>query len=267
MAILTSGRRNKAANKGAPAEQGRPGSSTSDAATRAYNRRLVREAPGRPESFGAQARSLQAATAARIPFVATIIAMLVVGLALTLLLTTKAAETAYQIGAAREQNREVSEQLEAVRRDVEVGNSAPALALEASKLGMIPSKDPATLSVGADGKVTVIGTPTAAAGEPLPPFNKVPTAPDDEVGAVAPGPAAGTAAQELEVAVPLPVDQIPVPVDVPTPVPPPAPLPAPEPVGAGAPLDVIPDAPIAPVDQPPVDAPPVAGAPSEGVVP
>lgn len=270
MAVVTSAR----AGAGEPSKRGKPqrkaaptaqptqakpdqaqDGSTSGAAQRAYHRRLARVSPGHAAALRAQARGLPSATAQRIPFVATIIGMLVVGLALTLLLTTKAAETAYQIGAARSENKDLRDQVEALRSQVEVRNAAPALALEASKLGMVPIKDTATLRVSPDGTVTVVGTPSAADGEPLPPFNRVQSDPaaGDEVVA---GPASGPAGLELEVAVPLPADQVPVPLDEPNLV-----LPAPEPAPAApAPLEPAPLEPAAPIAPADGAAPPPPGA-------
>jgi hypothetical protein len=95
--------------------------------------------------------------AARIPFVAAIIAMLGCGLALTLLLTTRAAEDSYQLGDARQLNRTLAEERAALQRDVEAADSAPELAARARELGMIPAKDPARLVIGADGKKSRAG--------------------------------------------------------------------------------------------------------------
>ncbi|MBF6190231.1 hypothetical protein IU475_03445 [Nocardia beijingensis] len=114
--------------------------------------------------------------AARIPFVTAIIALLGCGLALTLLLTTRAAEDSYQLGDARATNRRLADERAALQREVEVADSAPELALRARELGMIPAKDPARLLVGPDGSVTVIGKPVPAEGTPVPPLNASPSA-------------------------------------------------------------------------------------------
>lgn len=109
--------------------------------------------------------------AARIPFVATIIGMLALGLALTLLLTTRAAEDSYGLSEARDYNQSLVEQKAALERDVETANSAPKLAEEAAKLGMVPAVDPARLVVHPDGAVEVVGEPAPASGAPVPPLN------------------------------------------------------------------------------------------------
>ncbi|MGV9725408.1 hypothetical protein [Nocardia beijingensis] len=145
----------------------------SGAAQRAYARRRMRESGADGAFLPAVRRS---AMAARIPFVTAIIALLGCGLALTLLLTTRAAEDSYQLGDARATNRRLADERAALQREVEVADSAPELALRARELGMIPAKDPARLLVGPDGSVTVIGKPAPAEGTPVPPLNASPSA-------------------------------------------------------------------------------------------
>ncbi|WP_051020513.1 hypothetical protein, partial [Nocardia araoensis] len=144
----------------------------SGAAQRAYARRRMRESGSDSVFLPAVRRS---AMAARIPFVTAIIALLGCGLALTLLLTTRAAEDSYQLGDARATNRRLADERAALQREVEVADSAPELALRARELGMIPAKDPARLLVGPDGSVTVIGKPVPAQGTPVPPLNASPS--------------------------------------------------------------------------------------------
>ncbi|NLG54726.1 MAG: hypothetical protein GX542_03620 [Rhodococcus sp.] len=113
--------------------------------------------------------------AARVPFVATIIGMLTLGLAVTLLLTTRAAEDSYQLSAARSHNQSLAEQRAALGRDVQTANSAPRLAEAATALGLVPAVDPARLVVHPDGSVEVVGTPIPAAGTPVPPLDRFPS--------------------------------------------------------------------------------------------
>lgn len=115
--------------------------------------------------------------AERIPFVAAILVMLGCGLALTLLLTTRAAEDSYLLSDAREVNQALADERAALRREVAVADSAPELAARARELGMIPATDPARLVVAPDGTVTVIGEPEPAHGQPVPPLNPSPTPP------------------------------------------------------------------------------------------
>ncbi|WP_245668903.1 hypothetical protein [Nocardia xishanensis] len=142
----------------------------SGAAQRAYAKRKTR-AEHRTDTALPTRGSVMAA---RIPFVAAIIAMLGCGLALTLLLTTRAAEDSYQLSDARELNRKLSEERAGLQREVEAADSAPELAARARELGMIPAKDPARLVIEPDGTVTVIGKEVPAQGAPAPPLNVPP---------------------------------------------------------------------------------------------
>ncbi|WP_330253786.1 hypothetical protein OG874_04040 [Nocardia sp. NBC_00565] len=147
----------------------------SGAAQRAYAKRRMRaEQSGDQQSLPKQRASVMAA---RIPFVAAIIALLGCGLALTLLLTTRSAEDSYQLGDAKATNRKLADERAALQREVEAADSAPELGARAGELGMIPAKDPARLVIGPDGGVTVIGKPTPAQGAPVPPLNSSPNAP------------------------------------------------------------------------------------------
>ncbi|GAA5058810.1 FtsB family cell division protein [Nocardia callitridis] len=150
----------------------------SGAAQRAYARRKVR-AEGKPDS-PALPPPRTSVMAGRIPFVTAIIALLGCGLALTLLLTTRAAEDSYQLSSARETNRKLSDERALLEREVAAADSAPDLAERARELGMIPAKDPARLVVASDGTVTVIGEPVPAEGTPAPPLGGVRTPPPSQ---------------------------------------------------------------------------------------
>ncbi|MFD6394393.1 hypothetical protein [Nocardia sp. NPDC060259] len=265
----------------------------SGAAQRAYARKRTRE----QLLDGIELPERASTMAGRIPFVTAIIGLLGCGLALTLLLTTRAAEDSYQLGDARAVNRKLADERAALQREVAAADSAPELAARARELGMIPAKDPARLVLGPGGEVTVIGTPTPAQGAPAPPLNSPPTttpsgpppghvqaqgervvpvqpgatlpspagpgnalaAPAGQGGAPASGPAAGAPAQAPAVS--------PQPAAAPAP----APL-APAPVEAVAPdqaADGQAPAPLAPADgQAPAPMAPAAGrAPVDGQAP
>lgn len=142
----------------------------SGAAQRAYARRRQRTGGPGPVSVAAPRTEL----AGRGPFVAAILAMFGCGLALTLVLTTRAAEDSYQLSDARETNRVLSDERAALQREVAAADSAPELATRARELGMIPAQDPARLLVSPDGTVTVVGEPKPAQGPPAPPLNAPP---------------------------------------------------------------------------------------------
>lgn len=122
---------------------------------------------------------------AKVPFVVLVIGALGVGLGITLWLSTDAAQRSYQLGNARSVNEALSQQKEALERDVLVADSAPALADSARNLGMIPSKDTAHLVQDPAGNWIVVGQPKPAAGAPPPPLNS--KLPDDKP--LPPGPA------------------------------------------------------------------------------
>src|ERR1700722_2303117 len=109
--------------------------------------------------------------AAKVPFVVLVIGSLGTGLGLTLWLSTDSAERSYQLGSARQTNRLLQEQKEALERDVQEAQAAPALAEAARGLGMIPSRDTAHLVQDPAGNWVVVGTPKPAQGVPPPPLN------------------------------------------------------------------------------------------------
>lgn len=109
--------------------------------------------------------------AAKVPFVVLVIGALGVGLGITLWLSTDSAERSYQLGNAREENRVLLQQKEALERAVLEAEAAPALAEAAQNLGMIPTRDTAHLVQDAAGNWVVVGTPKPAEGAAPPPLN------------------------------------------------------------------------------------------------
>ena len=240
--------------------------------------------------------------AAKVPFVVLVIGSLGAGLGLTLWLSTAAAERSYQLGSARQRTELLQQQKEALERDVQEAQSAPALAEAARGLGMIPTRDTAHLIQDPAGNWVVVGTPRPAQGAPPPPLNsklpdEKPTPPPNSVevptrvlpgnGApevpLAPGPemmvrtpdGAATLGTEH---IPAPPGPLQLPGAGPAPLPgaptPGVPLAAglPPAPGLAPPLAVIPPAPAAPVVPlppvaPPAPAPPVVPAPVTGPAP
>jgi hypothetical protein len=109
--------------------------------------------------------------AAKVPFVVLVIGSLGAGLGLTLWLSTDAAERSYQLGSARQRTELLQQEKEALERDVQEAQSAPALAEAARGLGMIPTRDTAHLIQDPAGNWVVVGTPKPAQGVPPPPLN------------------------------------------------------------------------------------------------
>jgi hypothetical protein len=137
----------------------------------------------------------------RVPFVVLVIGALGMGLAVTLWLSTDAAERSYQLSHAREVNQALLQQKEALERQVLEAQAAPALAESARELGMIPSRDTAHLVQGPAGDWVVVGTPKPAEGVPPPPLN-APLA--DPTPPAPPPPPAPRVVEPREVAVHLP---------------------------------------------------------------
>ncbi len=162
---------------------------------------------------------------ARVPFVVLVMGALGAGLGLTLWLSTASAQRSYQLGSARSLTDALTQQKEALERDVLQAESAPALADAARNLGMIPSKDTAHLVLDPGGNWVVVGKPKPAEGAPPPPLNTklpdpAPPAPavppkpkpmtDAEVPTrLVPGTAATAAgATEVPVRIPSPTDPL-----------------------------------------------------------
>jgi hypothetical protein len=122
--------------------------------------------------------------AAKVPFVVLVIGSLGAGLGLTLWLSTDAAERSYQLGSARQRTELLQQQKEALERDVQEAQAAPALAEAARGLGMIPTRDTAHLVQDPAGNWVVVGTPKPAQGAPPPPLNT--KLPDEQPTAKAP---------------------------------------------------------------------------------
>ena len=173
-----------------------------------------------------------------------VIGALGVGLAVTLWLSTDAAERAYQLGNARQVNQALQQQKDALERDVLEAQAAPALAEAARGLGMVPSNNTAHLVQDDNGNWVVVGTPKPADGAAPPPLNvKLPDENPAPVRAPAPSP------------------ERPVPVVVaPTTAPAPTPTPAPAAAVAGAPEAA---APAAEVPVPVAPVAPTAAVPQE----
>ncbi|RPA63452.1 hypothetical protein EF294_08095 [Gordonia oryzae] len=111
----------------------------------------------------------------RIPFVIPVLLVLAFGLGVSLWLSTKAAQDSYQIGIARQQNQELLDRTDALKRTFESGNSAPELSDAAGALGLVVDQNPARMVIGADGKAHIVGDPEAATGKRMPSIN-----PDDQ---------------------------------------------------------------------------------------
>jgi hypothetical protein len=141
------------------------GRGRSAAAERAYARRAQRS-PGAEAKTQPQVERKQG-SASRATFVVAVMALLVGGVVATLWFSTQATADAYKLEQAKNTTNQLAVQVGQLQQQVAQQDSPPSLAARAQQLGMIPAGDPAHLVVGTNGKVTVIGTPSAA--EPPPP--------------------------------------------------------------------------------------------------
>ncbi|WP_226995899.1 hypothetical protein [Gordonia phthalatica] len=141
--------------------------SRSKAAQRALDRR------GRRERSGG-GLPITGRRIAGVPLVVPILVLVLGALALTLVLTTKSAQDSYSIDALRKQNQELQAGADALKQQVDAGDSAPALAKAAARQGMRPATDSAELIIGPDGKARLKGTLSPATGAPLPDLNPAP---------------------------------------------------------------------------------------------
>ncbi|WP_328621726.1 hypothetical protein [Streptomyces sp. NBC_00354] len=134
--------------------------------------------------------------AARTPFVLLVVALLAGGLISLLLLNSALNQGSFQLSKLKKETTALTDEEQALQRDVD-GYSAPdALQRRAHELGLVPGGSP--VFIGPDGKVTG----TAAVAEPPPPAQSAapgsapgssqPGAPGSGPGG-APGPAPGGA--------------------------------------------------------------------------
>ncbi|WP_199438987.1 septum formation initiator family protein [Umezawaea beigongshangensis] len=134
----------------------------SAAAERAHARRAQRAQDLR----GNRAPARQPSTASRAPFVVMVMAVLGVGLASIMWLSTSAATDSYELEKARAQATELARRVEQLKQDVAYMESPTMLGEQAERLGMVQPDDPARLKQNPDGSVEEFGTPAPAAPPP-----------------------------------------------------------------------------------------------------
>lgn len=142
----------------------RPTRSRSAAAQRAYARRAHRE--GRKVERVVEADNTVDRAAGRASFVVLIIAVLTIGVAATLWLSTQAIADSYRLDEAKKEAEQLSEQAAQLQREVTEQESAASLAERAKAMGMVPAGDPARLVVQPDGTVVLVGEPTPVQAPP-----------------------------------------------------------------------------------------------------
>jgi len=127
--------------------------------------------------------------AARTPFVLLVVLLLGGGLITLLMLNSSLNEGSFRLSELRKRTTELTDEQQALQRDVDKFSRPDALERRARELGMVPGGSPAFL--GLDGKVR--GVPDEATAEPVP---EPPPPPADPVTA----PPSGTPAPETTAA-------------------------------------------------------------------
>jgi hypothetical protein len=156
------------------------------AAERAYARRaqradLLKEREPRPapkaEQGGRPPKFKLRLPKSRASFVLMMMALLAVGVATTLWLTTQAIADSYRLEQLRTTNANLAETKEQLQRDVAKAESPASLAPAAQQEGMVPGGDPARIVVGPDGKTSLVGEPKKAKADTPPVAVAPPVAP------------------------------------------------------------------------------------------
>ncbi|MET9963465.1 hypothetical protein ABZ128_31085 [Streptomyces sp. NPDC006326] len=126
--------------------------------------------------------------AALTPFVLLVVALLAGGLISLLLLNSALNEGSFQLSRLKKETTALTDEEQALQRDVD-GYSAPdALQRRAQELGLVPGGSP--VFIGPDGKVTGTGAPAEAPPAPsAPPAAPNPAAVPSLAGSPAPAPA------------------------------------------------------------------------------
>ncbi|MFM9378140.1 hypothetical protein [Gordonia sp. VNK21] len=125
-----------------------------------------RKAAAEAESLFARLRAM--------PLVLPLVALVVGALAITLYLSTKSAQDAYALAAAKAENQSLSDKRDELKKTYDSGNSAPELSDKAGKLGMVPVAGAPQMVVGADGKARLQGTLDPVTGRRMDSLNPAP---------------------------------------------------------------------------------------------
>lgn len=131
--------------------------------------------------------------AARTPFVLLVVLLLGGGLITLLVLNSALNEGSFRLSELKKRTTDLTDEQQALQRDVDSSAEPDALARRARELGMVPGGSPVFL--GPDGKVR--GVPSAATSEPAPaPPQKTTAPPQPPVSAAPPSgsPASGSPA-------------------------------------------------------------------------
>ncbi|MEU1279028.1 cell division protein FtsL [Streptomyces sp. NPDC005805] len=104
-------------------------------------------------------------SAARTPFVLLVVLLLAGGLITLLVLNSSLSQGSFRLSELKKETTELTDEQQALQRDVDDRSAPGALERRARELGMVPGGSPAFL--GPDG--TVRGVPGRATAQPSPP--------------------------------------------------------------------------------------------------
>ncbi|MBD0419908.1 septum formation initiator family protein [Streptomyces sp. NPDC052309] len=124
---------------------------------------------GKPELKGRAARLARLfppgggrGQAARAPFVLLVVLLLGGGLIGLLVLNSALSEGSFQLDDLKEETKNLTDEEQALQRDIDAYSAPRALQRRARELGMVPGGDPAFL--GPDGTVKGVPSPASASG-------------------------------------------------------------------------------------------------------
>ncbi|MEU6758727.1 hypothetical protein [Streptomyces sp. NPDC046685] len=158
--------------------------------TRGQAARLGRALGARPVRPARPAGPRPGGQAARMPFVLLVVALLGGGLISLLLLNSALNEGSFQLTKLKKETTVLTDEEQALQRDVDAYSAPDALQRRAQELGLVPGGSP--VFIGPDGKVA--GTAVAAeppappSPSPSPSPSAVPAAPSQAVPSGTPQP-------------------------------------------------------------------------------
>lgn len=152
--------------------------------------------------------------AARAPFVLLVVVLLGGGLIGLLVLNSALSEGSFQLDDLKQRTKELTDEEQALQRDIDAYSAPRALQRRARELGMVPGGDPAFLDPdgsvkGSPSPAPAAATPLVLAPEALTATSGSPSAPTPSAYAEPPAPAptsttAGTSAAPTPAATPTP---------------------------------------------------------------
>ncbi|GAA0277265.1 septum formation initiator family protein [Streptomyces polychromogenes] len=151
--------------------------------TRGQAARLVRGRTGGSGPGGAR-------QAAKMPFVLLVVALLAGGLISLLLLNSALNQGSFQLSRLKKETTALTDEQQALQRDVDAYSAPDALQRRARELGLVPGGSPVFL--GPDGKTA--GTPAVAEAPPPPSPTPTPAPPPAPAATQNPDGPAGPAA-------------------------------------------------------------------------